>query len=119
MGRPPDATAPPEEGGTAKTASSDTGTADVTGPVGQAVATRCGDPRWIAYTRDDGYAEASTVVPDPSRATGWLCPGCKCNTTVFYGLGPQFNKHTRRYERPDTRLCQSCFEQATTEALTS
>ncbi|HET6950019.1 MAG TPA: hypothetical protein VFI47_06580 [Acidimicrobiales bacterium] len=77
------------------------------------------DPRWIVYARDDGYAEASTVVPDPSWPTGWLCPGCECNTIVFYGLGPQFNPVIHRYERPDTRLCRSCFKQAVAEAVTS
>lgn len=65
------------------------------------------DPRWVPYQRKDGWGAVSRVRPDPDSPTGWLCPGCGANATVFYGQGPLFENG--RYRGPDERLCLACF----------
>lgn len=70
-----------------------------------------GDPRRVPYERDDGYAEATEVHPDPNSATGWLCPGCGVNATVFYGQGPKY-KNKRYVPGTDTRRCAACHSSA-------
>jgi hypothetical protein len=67
------------------------------------------DPRLEALARDDGYREANLCVPDLEQPTGWLCPRCGRNATVFYGPGPRWDSHRRRYIGPDRRLCLDCF----------
>lgn len=65
------------------------------------------DPRRVALDRKDGYARASLVQPDWESSTGWLCPGCRRNTLVFFGYGPEF-KQDRYVPGTDTRLCLDC-----------
>lgn len=71
------------------------------------------DPRQAPYTkegRQDGYAEASAVHPDPNSDRGWLCPRCGANSEVFYGQDPEWSKRRRRYvPGTDTRVCRNCF----------
>lgn len=65
------------------------------------------DPRWEVYHRQDGWPAATAVHPDPERP-GWICPGCGCTTTVFYGNGPAF-ENGRYLPGTDSRRCIDCW----------
>lgn len=66
------------------------------------------DTRWVPYGRRDGWAKACAVNPDPAAPTGWVCPRCGRNATVFYGPEPRFDPATKRYVGPDNRVCARC-----------
>lgn len=71
------------------------------------------DPRRTPYERDDGYARATNVHPDPNSPTGWLCPACGNPACVYYGQGPEWDLSAKRYRAgTDTRVCLGCFTAA-------